>query len=406
MLPVKENFDEFERWAADVIFGRARGFRAFLARWTLRALSGLYRGIIQFRKFLYHFDYKERHHLGTLTISVGNLTVGGTGKTPVVELLARTLRDRNRQVSILSRGYKSKALTELQNWRSPDGKKMAAEELPKIVSTGKAILLDSKFAGDEPFMLAKNLDGVAVLVDRDRVKSARFAINELGTDTLILDDGMQYLRLARGLDIVLVDANAPFGTGAMLPAGTLREPRKNLSRAHYIILTKSDGSDHSLLEKKLRRYNQCAPIIVTTHGPKYLENLKTFERRTLEHLKGRHVAALSGIAVPENFENSLGRLGATVELHKRFSDHYRFTTRDIEKFTNRCLERDVEMIVTTEKDAVRYPRNALAEVPVWFLRIEVEILSGIEHWRHMIDHICAPGSRGCPVLRQRTAFFG
>ena len=406
MMPVKENFDEFERWAADVIFGRARGFRAFLARWTLRALSGVYRGIIQFRKFLYYSDYKERHHLGILTISVGNLTVGGTGKTPVVELLARTLRDRERQVSILSRGYKSKALTEPQNWRSADGRKFTPEELPKIVSTGKAILLDSKFAGDEPFMLAKNLDGVAVLVDRDRVKSARFAITELGTDTLILDDGMQYLRLARGLDIVLVDANAPFGTGAMLPAGTLREPRKNLCRAHYIVLTKSDGSDHSLLEKKLRRYNRCAPIIVTTHGPKYLENLKTFERQTLDYLKGRHVAALSGIAVPENFENLLGKLGATVELRKRFSDHYRFTTRDIEKFTNRCLERDVEMIVTTEKDAVRYPRKALAEVPVWFLRIEVEILSGIEHWRHMIDHICSPGSSGCPTLRQRTAFFG
>jgi tetraacyldisaccharide 4'-kinase len=192
----------------------------------------------------------------------------------------------------------------------------------------------------------------------------------------------------------------------MLPAGTLREPRKNLCRAHYIILTKSDGSDHSLLEKKLRRYNRCAPIIVTTHGPKYLENLKTFERQTLDYLKGRHVAALSGIAVPENFENLLGKLGATVELRKRFSDHYRFTTRDIEKFTTRCLERDVEMIITTEKDAVRYPRKALAEVPVWFLRIEVEILSGIEHWRHMIDHICSPGSSGCPTLRQRTAFFG
>lgn len=403
---VKESIAEFERWAADVIFGRARGFRAFLTRWALRALSGLYRGIIQLRKFLFMHDFKERHHLGTLTISVGNLTVGGTGKTPVVELLARTLRDRNRQVAILSRGYKSKALAEPQKWVSLHGHKVKADRLPKIVSTGRAILLDSKFAGDEPFMLANNLNGVAVLVDRDRVKSARFAIRELDTDTLILDDGMQYLRMARALDLCLVDANTPFGTGAMLPAGTLREPRANLSRAHYIILTKSDGSDHAPLIKKLRRYNPTAPIITTTHGPQYLENLASFERKPLDYLQGKHVAALSGIAVPENFENSLTKLGAILDVKKRFSDHHRFSTREIEKFTNRCLERDVEMIVTTEKDAVRYPRATLAEVPVWFLRIEVEILAGREHWQHMIDHVCQSAAYGNPVLRQRIAFCG
>lgn len=403
-MPVKESADEFERWASDVIFGRARGFRAFLTRWALRALSGLYRGIIQTRKFVFTHDFKQRHHLGTLTISVGNLTVGGTGKTPVVELLSRTLRDRRRQVAILSRGYKSKALSEPQKWVSPQGNKVKSDALPKIVSTGRAILLDSKFAGDEPFMLANNLNGVAVLVDRDRVKSARFAINELGVDTLILDDGMQYLRMARGLDLCLVDANAPFGTGAMLPAGTLREPRGNLSRAHYIILTKSDGSDHADLIKKLRRYNLTAPIITTTHGPQYLENLSNFERQTLDFLQGKHIAALSGIAVPENFENSLVKLGAILDVKKRFSDHHRFSSREIEKFTQRCLERDVEMIITTEKDAVRYPRATLAEVPVWFLRIEVEILAGREHWQHMIDHVCQPQALGDSVLRQRLAY--
>ncbi len=406
VTPVKETIDDFERWASDVIFGRARGFRAFLTRCALRALSGLYRGIIQTRKFLFFHDFKERHHLGTLTISVGNLTVGGTGKTPVVELLARTLRDRLRQVAILSRGYKSKALNEEQKWVSPHGHIVEQDKLPKIVSTGRAILLDSKYAGDEPFMLANNLDGVAVLVDRDRVKSARFAIRELGSNTLILDDGMQYLRLSRGLDLCLVDANMPFGTGAMLPAGTLREPRGNLSRAHFIILTKSDGSDHTALIKKLRRCNASAPIIITTHGPQYLENLVTYERRPLDYLQGKHIAALSGIAVPENFENSLTKLGAILDVKKRFSDHHRFSTREIEKFTQRCLERDVEMIITTEKDAVRYPRATLAEVPVWFLRIEVEILAGREHWQHMIDHVCESAAYGNPVLRHRMAFSG
>lgn len=403
---VKETVEDFERWASDVIFGRARGFRAFLTRWALRALSGIYRMVIQTRMFSYLEDYQERFHLGTLTISVGNLTVGGTGKTPVVELLSRTLSERNRQVAILSRGYKSKALSEPQKWTNAQGVSVPADEMPKVVSTGKALLLDSKYAGDEPFMLANNLPGVAVLVDRDRVKSARFAIRELGCDTLILDDGMQYLRMSRGLDLCLVDANAPFGTGAMLPAGTLREPRRNLHRADYIILTKSDGSGHADLIAMLRRYNRTAPIIITTHGPKYLENLATFEKKPLDYLRGQHVAALSGIAVPENFENSLIRLGAMIDVKKRFSDHYRFSARELESFTTRCLERDVAMIVTTEKDAVRYPRSALAEVPVWFLRIEVEILAGREHWDHMIDHLCAAQGIDRPVIRNRELYAG
>ncbi len=406
---VKETFSEFEHWVSDVIFGRARGFRALMTRIGLRALSGIYRTLIQLRKYLYLNDIKTRHHLGTLVISVGNITVGGTGKTPVVELLSRTLRDHRRNVAILSRGYKSKNLTQPQNWTSPDGTKPAPATLPKIVSTGRAILLDSTYAGDEPFMLAMNLDGVAVLVDRKRAKSARFAISELGSDTLILDDGMQFLGIARALDLVLIDSTAPFGTGAMLPAGTLREPKKNLSRANYIILTKSDGSSHEDLIKKIRRYNPAAPIITTTHKPKYLENLETKERLPLDALQGKHIAALSGIAVPEGFENSLVKLGAKLLFPKRFSDHHRFTHREISAFNQRCLERDVEWIVTTEKDAVRYPRLLLGDVPVWFLRIEIEILAGQDHWDHMIHHLChppAPEPASNSILRHRHAFRG
>ncbi len=408
-MPVKETLSEFEHWLSDVIFGRVRGFRALITRILLRALSGLYRSIIQLRKFLYFTEIKPRHYLGTLVISVGNITVGGTGKTPVVELLARTLRDKHRNVAILSRGYKSKNLSQPQKWTSPNGDKPDPSTLPKIVATGKAVLLDSTYAGDEPFMLAMNLDGVAVLVDRKRAKSARFAITDLGSDTLILDDGMQYLGMARALDLVLVDATAPFGTGAMLPAGTLREPKKNLARANYIILTKSDGSNHDDLIKKIRRYNPIAPIITTNHKPKYLENLVTQERRPLDYLQGKHIAALSGIAVPESFENSLRKLGAEIVFPKRFSDHHRFTRREILAFQNRCIERDVRMIVTTEKDAVRYPRILLGDVPVWFLRIEIEILHGREHWDHMIEHVCQPPASeplGTAILRHRHAFRG
>jgi tetraacyldisaccharide 4'-kinase len=400
---LKELLSDFELWASDVIFGRARGFRAFFTRVALRCLSGIYRMGVQLRKFSYHSHYKIQNHMGILTISVGNITVGGTGKTPVVEFLSRALRDKDRHVTILSRGYKSKALSGPQNWTSTNKTDIDLNSVPKIVSTGKSILLDSEYAGDEPLMLARNLENVAVLVDKDRVKSAKFAISQFNSDTFILDDGMQYLPLARAIDIVLIDASQPFGTGAMLPAGTLREPKKNLKRAHFIIITKSDGSAHEDLIKKIRKYNKLAPIITSTHSAKYLQNLKTNERKELDYLSGKHVAALSGIAVPENFEKSLQKLGAILDIKKSFSDHHRFSRKEIDKFTHRCMERDIEFIVTTEKDAVRYTLND-DDIPVWFLRIEIEIIHGIEDWNKMIHVLCSPNVEHNSVLRNREHF--
>lgn len=401
---MKEQLAELERWGSDVIFGRAKGFRATLMRMLMRTLSGVYRLIVQNRLRFYRKGWKQQHYLGTLVVSIGNLTVGGTGKTPVVELLARTLRDRGRRVSILSRGYKSKKLDEPQKWVRADGTKIPADRMPKVVSTGEKILLDSKFAGDEPFMLAGNLDGVSVVVDKDRVKGGRFAVGELMADTLLLDDGMQYLNLAHGIDIVLVDAKSPFGTEALLPRGTLREPKRNLRRASYIFITKCDGTPNDALVARLRKYNRVAEILECTHGPRYLQNLFTGERQPLEFLEGKWVAALSGIAVPENFERQLEQLGARVEIRRRFSDHHRFSRREIEKFMHRCIERDMDLVVTTEKDAVRFPKLQTVDTPVYFLRIEVEILKGAEVWDRLVDRLCAPPATNDHVLRHRDAY--
>lgn len=401
---MKETLAELERWGSDVIFGRAKGFRASMMRLAMSLLSGVYRGVVQTRLLVYRRRWRQQRHLGTLVISVGNLTVGGTGKTPVVELLSKTLRDRGRRVAILSRGYKSSRLKTPQNWKRSDGRPIPGDDMPKVVSTGKALLLDSKYAGDEPFMLARNLDGVAVVVDKDRVKGGRFAIGQLDADTLLLDDGLQYLHLAHGIDIVLVDRSAPFGTGALLPRGTLREPPRNLCRASYILITKCDGTANDALIEKLRRHNRVAPIIECTHGPRYLEEVFSGERKPLDFLKDKWVAALSGIAVPEGFERSLEKLGARVEIRRRFSDHHRFTKREIDKFMERCIERDMELVVTTEKDAVRFPRPKEQYVPVYFLRIEVEILRNREAWDDMITRICHPSAPGDPVLRHREAY--
>ncbi len=401
---MKERIEELERWGADVIFGRAKGFRAVLTRLLMRALSGLFRVIVQARLWRYRSGWKLQHHLGCQVVVIGNITVGGTGKTPVVELLARSLRDRGRKVSILSRGYKSRKLDRPQLWHSADGKPIPAESMPKVVSTGSDLLLESRYAGDEPYMLARNLEGVSVVVDKNRVKSGRFAISQLGADTLLLDDGMQYLDLAHGIDIVLVDAGTPFGTEALLPRGTLREPPKNLRRAGYILLTKCNGSSNEELVRRIRQYNKTAEIIECTHGPIHLENVFTRERLPLEHLKDQWIGAISAIAVPEAFEGGLEKLGARVEIRRRFADHYRFTRREVDKFMQRCVERDMQLIVTTEKDAVRFPRPTSLDVPVYFLRIEVEILKGREIWDDLVHRICNPEPVFESDLRYRHAY--
>lgn len=401
---MKERIDELEQWGADVIFGRAKGFRASLMRMLMLGLSWVFRGMVQLRISLYRWGWKPQGYLGAQVISIGNLTVGGTGKTPVVELLSRSLRDRGRKVAILSRGYKSKKLGRAQKWQDAGGKMIPGERMPKVVSTGTELLLDSKFAGDEPFMLARNLDGVAVIVDKNRVKGARFAVGQLEVDTLLLDDGMQYLDIAHSLDVVLIDSRSPFGTESLLPRGTLREPPRNLRRASYILITKCDGSSNAELITRIRKYNPTADIIECAHGPIHLQGLYSKERKPLDFLEGKWVGAISAIAVPENFENSLSRLGAKVEIKRRFSDHYRFNRRDVDKFMQRCVERDMEMIVTTEKDAVRFPRPSEINVPIYFLRIEVQILSGQASWDDLVERICNPPPVLDHVLKNAGAY--
>src|ERR1700736_1024029 len=233
---MRRRLDELEQYAIEVILDKRHGFRAILLRIALRLLSFLYLAIVQARLYLYRKRVLKERQLGCLVISIGNLTVGGTGKTPVVEKFARALQKGGRRVAILSRGYKSVDTRKKRTWldkllRKPGGNP------PRVVSDGRRILLDSASAGDEPYMLASNLKGVAVVVDKDRVKGGLHAIKTLRADTLLLDDGLQYLHLKHRLDIVLIDRQAPFGNEHLLPRGTLREPPRNLRRASYIFIT-------------------------------------------------------------------------------------------------------------------------------------------------------------------------
>ncbi len=383
---MKSRMDEFAEWGTEVVFGRVHGFRAWMMRCVLRFASLFFYLLIKTRLFLFSRRIKTVRYLGTFVISVGNITAGGTGKTPVVEFLSRALSARGRRCAILTRGYKSEPLDEPQEWKDTNGNNVT--ELPKIASDGVTRYLSPLYAGDEPFMLARNLDNVAVLVDKDRVKSGIFAIEQLGCNTLILDDGMQYLKLKHEIDIVLVDCGFPFGTGALLPRGTMREPRSSLARAGYIILTKSGGKPQDELIATIRKYNRVADIIVTNHAPAHLENIFTGERKPLSFLKDKYVACMSGIARPESFEGLVEGLGAHVEIRRRYPDHFWFDQKDLETFVDRCADRAMDLIVTTEKDAVRFLKPGEMEIPIYFLRIQIDIEQGQEYWDRMIDRIC------------------
>jgi tetraacyldisaccharide 4'-kinase len=342
---------------------------------------------VKLRRFLWNVRIMRDSTLGVQVIAIGNLTYGGTGKTPVVEKFARALQDQGRTVAILSRGYRS---------RPPPLSKRLADRLffrqdstpPRVVSDGKSLLLDSETAGDEPYMLASNLKNVVVLVDKDRVKSGRYAIEKFGCDTLLLDDGFQYWRLrGRRQDIVLVDCQEPFGNERLIPRGKLREPPSHLARANTIFITKSDGNTEAL-RKRIAEYNPAAGIIECIHHPLYFEDVFTGQRHGLELIKGLKVASFSGIAQPESFERSLPALGATVVYSKQFADHHRFTQQEVLNAINRSKKRQAACIVTTQKDAVRFPKIDRRDLPIYFVRVEIKILSGAEDFQDCVRKIC------------------
>jgi len=375
-----------ETFAIDVILERRYGRRADILRWILHGLAALYRVIVQIRLALYKHRYFRPRSLGCVVISVGNLTVGGTGKTPVVEMLARALQAGGRRVAILSRGYKSvpRPLV-LRLWDGIFKKK--AVFAPRVVSDGTSLLLDSRTAGDEPFMLANNLRGVVVLVDPDRVTSGQYAIDSFSADTLLLDDGLQYVRMRHGIEIVLIDSQALFGNEYLLPRGTLREPPENLRRATHIFLTKCMDRNNGDSIARIRKYNRTADIIECAHRPRHLRNFVTGEIKPLEFLQGLEIGSICGIAIPESFESALNDLGAKVAVSKFYTDHHRYSVREIENFIRRCGRRGLAAIITTEKDAVRIPRILDPEVPIYYLRVEIEILAGQETWVRFVERL-------------------
>ena len=364
-MPCVDWIESLEQFAIDVILERRYGKRAALLRDLSLSGSRWFSAlIVQTRLWLYRKRFLRNHPLGCMVISVGNLTVGGTGKTPIVERLARTLQENGRRVAILSRGIQKPSSTIAQTFIHGRLTGRINEAIPRVVSNGQNVLLGSRESGDEPFMLATNLPGVVVLVDKDRVKGGRYAVEHFGADTLILDDGLQYLHLQHRLDLVLIDRQAPFGNEYLLPRGTLREPPGNLRRASHIFITKSEAARITLPWSNASAATTARRKSSNAHTVRGICR-KSSRASTSRSKCSRELTSRRSAPLPRRSRSRLPceKLGAQVELSRRFTDHHRFNEQEIRAFAERCRRRDVAMILTTEKDAVRFPRRLDLPVP-------------------------------------------
>jgi tetraacyldisaccharide 4'-kinase len=359
-------------WASGLIRGRRKGLFSFI----LFFLSLIFRLAVACRRLLYAIGVFYSQRLSCSVICVGNLTVGGTGKTPVVECLARELTARGRRVAILSRGYGRKS--------GPfSGSK------PRVVSDGQRIFPNAEEAGDEPFMLAQNLRDVVVICGKDRAESASMARKYYGCNVLILDDGFQYLKLRGQVSLLLVDKSNPFGNGHLLPRGILREPISALRRATHILLTRADGAPNEGLNSLLKKYSK-APVMESCLIAEGIRSPDGKISASLESLAGKRVAIFSGIANPESFENFISTAGACVVCNHRFPDHYSFDADEIDQICEESAGLRAEMIITTEKDLVRLPNGIVNTLPIFYLRIHVKIIKGQEIWENLLSALSKP----------------
>lgn len=372
-ISIKRSWQEL---LIEMVEGGRKGYLVSFFRAGLTILSGVYYILIEIRLLLYHCRLLRGKKLSSYTISVGNITVGGTGKTPAVAMLAEELQKRKRKVAILSRGYKRVH----SRWSPPKCRRAGmVHSKIEIVSDGIKVLMEVREAGDEPYLLARNLPGVVVIVGKNRISSGNYALTNFAVDTLILDDGYQYWPLERDLDVVVIDSLNPFDNGHLLPRGRLREPLKNLGRGELFLLTRVDQADNlDGLRERLREIKPGAKIVETVHHPDHLIDFKTGDRQELTILSGKKVLALSSIGHPESFERTLAELGALLVEKVRFPDHHWYRETELREVGEEALRRGAELIVTTEKDAVRIPPRTKSPVKLIYLVIKLRIVKGRE----------------------------
>ncbi len=360
-LKISEHINRiFNKWME----GEGRGFLFYLLVPFLYITFLLYGIGVRLRFFLYHIGVFQTHRLDCKVISIGNITTGGSGKTPMAIYLAERLLERGKKVAILSRGYKGKIKDV------------------GVVCDGENILLGPEDAGDEPYLMAVRLKTVPVIVGRDRYKTGTYAVERFNPDIILLDDGFQHIRLARDMDIVLIDLRRGFGNGYLFPMGILRESLRGLNRASFFMV-----KGNELQIANLKKQNK--PIISFNYKPQAVINLLDNSRHNVDTLKGKKVVALSGIAEPKSFSETLKELGAIIIKEIIYPDHYFYTFDDLKKIKDAAAE--AEIIVTTEKDGVKLKRlspdkpvpasskqgnirgQAIKDLPIYTIAVDINI---------------------------------
>jgi tetraacyldisaccharide 4'-kinase len=346
-----------------LIRGRTGGPAASLARLGLGLGSGVYGAAVRARNLAFDRGWKQVHRAGVPVISVGNLTLGGTGKTPMVEWLARWYRRRGVRVALISRGY------------------------------GHAGGIN-----DEGLVLEENLPDVPHLQDPDRVRLAAIAVEELESQLILLDDGFQHRRLARDLDLVMIDALEPFGLGRLFPRGLLREPLGSLRRATAVVLSRADligEGNRAQIRSALRAAGCSAPLIESRHAPLDLVDGEG-AAGSLEGLRDQAVAAFCGIGNPEGFRRTLDPLCSRIAAFRVFPDHHGYTAQDVAALSSWASASRGDLALTTQKDLVKLRTSALGALPLRALRIGLEITDGLAALEELLRRL-VPTDRGTAV---------
>jgi len=344
------------------IISRDRNFFYTPIFFLLRVCSFFYGCGLLARNWAYRLGALRSHRLDRRVISVGNLTLGGTGKTPLVMLIAQTLKSQGRKPAILSRGYGG-----------------VSKNPVNVVADGERVLLTADRAGDEPVMMARRLGNVPVLTGPNRYQTGRYAIDRLGADTLILDDGFQRRALARDLNILLLDHRAPLGNGKLFPAGELREPMEEAKRADLICFTRYSSSEQTgalPLPEKI-------PVIKTVTEADALVDLAEGRERAVDSFAGQKVAAFCGIAKPEEFKKTLGATGGELVFFRAFKDHHRYSRVELQTIDRSAEDKGAKCIIVSEKDAVKIDPSVM-QLPIYFLSLRVKIIKGEEIFNRLI----------------------
>ncbi|MBN2294101.1 MAG: tetraacyldisaccharide 4'-kinase [Pirellulales bacterium] len=343
----------------DLVSGRRGGAVAGLARMGLRLVEFPYTAVVRYRNGRYDSGRAEVHKAAVPVVSVGNLSLGGTGKTPMVQWLARRFHESGRRVVVVSRGYGAK---------------------------------HEGGANDEALELERKLPGVDHLENPDRVAAVGEAVERFGAQVAILDDAFQHRRIGRDLDIVLLDALEPFGFEHVFPRGTLREPVEELRRAHVVALSRAELLNGERREKIRRRVRQLAPDalwVEVSHTADTLENA-TGERMELDSLAGRSVAAFCGLGNPAGFRHTLESCGYRAVAMREFPDHYSYSPADVALLSAwadelAAQEPGVEAVICTSKDLVKLGVDCLGRLPLWALSISLTFLHGRAEFEQKLE---------------------